>query len=68
MRGAFVVWLQKVNENGQFEGSIEEVDTGRQSRFASDRELIEFLRQRFTQARQSHEKKEERDEHNDHRE
>ena len=32
---------------GQMEGSVEEVDTGEQSQFHSENELIRFLRKRF---------------------
>ena len=34
---------------GQMEGSVEEVDTGKNSRFRSETELIEFLRERFAE-------------------
>ena len=48
MRGAFVVQLRKVREgSSQFEGVVEEVDTGTQAKFLSESELIEFLRERF---------------------
>jgi len=51
MRGAFVVQLRKVSQGsaGQVEGSVEEVDTGKQSRFCSTDELLEFLRERFAE-------------------
>jgi len=32
---------------GQIEGAVEEVDTGKQSQFRSENELIGFLRERF---------------------
>jgi hypothetical protein len=53
MRGAFVVQLWKATQGNQLEGTVEEVDTGRQARFFSDDELIGFLRERTTQTRQS---------------
>jgi hypothetical protein len=49
MRGAFVVQLgpeTKPNE-GRFEGLVEEVDSGRELRFRSAEELMNFLGQRF---------------------
>ncbi len=61
MRGAFVVRLLKASEGSQMEGSVEEVDTGKQSQFRTEKELIAFLRERFT--RICHEK----NGHNDHR-
>jgi hypothetical protein len=53
MRGAFVVQLRKVTQDSQLEGVVEEVDTGRQAKFRSEHELIDFLRQRFAQAQES---------------
>jgi hypothetical protein len=49
MRGAFVVQLSKAGEGAacQMEGSVEEVDTGRQRHFRSEEELIGFLRECF---------------------
>jgi hypothetical protein len=49
MRGAFVVQLRKASQGmaGQMEGTVEEVDTGEQSQFHSENELIRFLRKRF---------------------
>ena len=38
---------------GQIEGSVEEVDTGKQSQFRSENELIGFLRERFTEMESS---------------
>jgi len=35
------------------EGTVEEVDTGRQATFLSENELIAFLRENFAQTRQS---------------
>jgi hypothetical protein len=58
MRGAFVVQLRKVPRGGELEGTVEEVDTGRQARFLSENELIAFLRERFAQTRQSDQDKE----------
>jgi hypothetical protein len=58
MRGAFVVQLRKGTPGGQLEGSVEEVDTGRQSRFHSEAELIGFLRERFALMEQSDQQKE----------
>ena len=40
------------------EGSVQEVDTGKEARFLSDAELIGFLRERFVQSRQSRRQKE----------
>ena len=40
------------------EGTVEEVDTGRQARFISDNQLIAFLRECFAQMRQSDQGKE----------
>jgi hypothetical protein len=52
MKGSFVVQLWNIGQGmaGQLEGFVEEVDTGRQYRFRSEFELIDFLRE---QARQS---------------
>ena len=57
MRGAFVVQLRKVRDGSSpFEGVAEEIDTGTQAKFLSERELIEFLRERLgqTQAPEKH--------------
>ena len=43
---------------GEFEGTVEEVDTGRQAKFLSENELILFLREHFAQTRQSGQDKE----------
>jgi hypothetical protein len=50
MRGAFIVQLCKASQGvgGPMEGWVEEVDTGKQSRFHSEKELIRFLRERFS--------------------
>jgi hypothetical protein len=58
MRGGFVVQLRKIAPDAQLEGVVEEVDTGKQAKFFSDRELIEFLRERFTDTMQPPENKE----------
>ena len=50
MRGAFVVQLRKAAPGGTFEGLVEEVDTGKQARFRSQKELIAFLEERFALA------------------
>jgi hypothetical protein len=49
MRGAFVVQLgpQTDSARGQFEGSVEEVDTGKRLKFRSTEELLKFLGQTF---------------------
>lgn len=67
MRGAFVVRLRKVTHGNQLEGSVEEVDTGKQAKFFSENELIGFLRERFAQVGQSGRQKEETNERNDER-
>jgi len=55
MRGAFVVQLRVAGQStaGGMEGSVEEVDTGKQIHFRSGDELIEFLQERFAQSCQS---------------
>jgi hypothetical protein len=58
MRGAFVVQLRKIAPDSQLEGVVEEVDTGKQAEFLSDRELIEFLRKRFIETMQRLQQKE----------
>ena len=52
MRGAFVVRLgQETNPSeGHFEGSIEEVDSGKELKFLSSAELLTFLGERFQAA------------------
>src|SRR6266436_7060586 len=49
MRGAFVVKLgpETKPSEGRFEGLAEEVDSGREMRFRSAEELMNFLGQRF---------------------
>jgi hypothetical protein len=49
MRGAFVVQLKKASQGVQIEGSVEEVDTGKQFRFHSQEELIAFFLERFAE-------------------
>jgi hypothetical protein len=58
MRGGFVVQLRKIAPDSQLEGVVEEVDTGKQAKFLSDRELIEFLRERFVETMQRLQQKE----------
>jgi hypothetical protein len=55
MRGAFVVQLRNAGPNvpGRMEGLVEEVDTGKQSHFRSEDELVCFLRERFAESSQS---------------
>ena len=52
MRGAFVVRLgpQTDTARAQFEGSVEEVDTGNRLKFRSTEELLRFLGQSFAEA------------------
>ena len=52
MRGAFVVRLgQETNPSGgHFEGSVEEVDSGKELKFQSSTELLRFLGERFEAA------------------
>jgi hypothetical protein len=50
---------------GQIEGSVEEVDSGKQSQFRSENELIAFLRERFAKI-QSSSRKEGTNERDDH--
>jgi hypothetical protein len=49
MRGAFVIRLapETLPAQGQFEGWVEEVDSGMELRFRSTGELLRFLAQRF---------------------
>jgi hypothetical protein len=49
MRGAFVVQLgpETKPSEGRFEGLVEEVDSGRELRFRSTEELMNFLGRRF---------------------
>jgi hypothetical protein len=53
MRGAFVLRLCTTRQvaGGPIEGSVEEVDTGREIRFRTETELIGFLRERVAQIR-----------------
>ena len=50
--------LRKIAPDSQLEGVVEEVDTGKQAKFLSDRELIEFLRERFVETMQRLQQKE----------
>ena len=51
MRGAYVVQLRRPKGGAnQLEGSVEEVDTGKQLHFQTEDELVGFLRKRFIQA------------------
>ena len=65
MRGAFVVQLRSVTQGSQLEGVVEEVDTGKQVKFLSENELIEFLRERFARTHRSGQYKEGKNEPND---
>jgi hypothetical protein len=48
MRGAFVVRLSEADSlRSKFEGSAEEVDTGKRLKFRSAEELLGFLEQTF---------------------
>jgi len=49
MRGAFVLRLGPHTDpsTGHLEGSIEEVDSGKEVKFQSAAELLRFLRERF---------------------
>ena len=58
MRGAFVVQLRYAAQGSQLEGIVEEVDTGKQAKFLSENELIEFLRERFVQIHRTGQHKE----------
>lgn len=53
MRGAFVLRVNTAHQviAGQIEGSVEEVDTGTEFRFRSERELIGYLRERVAEIR-----------------
>ena len=55
MRGAFVVQLgpETKPSEGRYEGLVEEVDSGRELRFRSAEELMNFLGQRFDLANAS---------------
>lgn len=59
-----MVQLRKAIPGNEIQGSVEEVDTGKQMRFSSGNELIGFLRERFAQIPQSHQNKEEVNERN----
>jgi hypothetical protein len=53
MRGAYVVRLGPGTDfaGGHFEGSVEEVDTGKRLKFQSTDELLKFLGQSLEEAR-----------------
>ena len=52
MRGAFVIRLATETQPAQnrFVGWVEEVDSGKEMRFRSTEELLQFLRERFEKA------------------
>jgi hypothetical protein len=52
MRGAYVLRLAPGTDlaRGQFEGSVEEVDTGKRVKFRHTEELLRFLEQSFAEA------------------
>jgi hypothetical protein len=52
MRAAFVVQLKNADRSIAcwLEGSVEEVDTGKESHFCSEDELIAFLRECFAES------------------
>ena len=52
VRGAFVVQLRNVGPGvtGKLEGSVEEVDSGKESQFHSEDELLAFLRECFARS------------------
>jgi len=52
VRGAFVVRLRNVGPavTGKLEGSVEEVDSGKESQFYSEDELLAFLRECFARS------------------
>jgi hypothetical protein len=54
VKGAFVVQLRNVESGAteKLEGSVEEVDSGRESQFHSENELVAFLRECFARSRQ----------------
>ena len=66
MRWAFVVQLgsRTQSRQRQFEGWIEEVDTGRERRFQSTEELLEFLAECFELARRDDRQPKKEDERN----
>jgi len=66
MRGAFVVRLGEADSlRGKFEGSAEEVDTGKRLKFRSAEGLLGFLEQTFVDSlrreREMKKRKEEQD-------
>jgi len=59
---AFVVQFRMVTPHRQFEGVVEEVDTGEQIKFHSERELIDYLRGHFARTKHNHQRKDEKNE------
>jgi hypothetical protein len=45
-QAAFIVQL-RTTEGSQFAGLVEDVDTGKQVKFLSEQQLLDFLRERF---------------------
>jgi hypothetical protein len=64
MRGAFVVRLgpQTDTERRRFEGSVEEVDTGKRLKFRSTEELLGFVAQSFEETLRREQKRNQPDE------
>jgi len=64
MRRAFVVQLGPETQPSRqhFVGQIEEVDTGRESRFHSTEELLTFLGDCYDVAQRRHDERQENDE------
>ena len=67
MRGAFVIQISKASPGGRLEGSVEEVDTGKQARFLFEHNLIGFLRERFASSTKNRTTEETTDEREDDR-
>jgi hypothetical protein len=68
MRGAFVVQVRNTGDAvaNAMEGSVEEVDTGKESHFRSESELLKFLRECFAESCQRASRNEGKNEHRDH--
>jgi hypothetical protein len=64
MRGAFVVRLgpQTDTARRRFEGSVEEVDTGKRLKFRSTEELLGFVAQSFEETLRGEQKRNQPDE------
>jgi hypothetical protein len=64
MRGAFVVRLgpQTDTVRRRFEGSVEEVDTGKRLKFRSTEELLGFVAQSFEETLRGEQKRNQPDE------